>query len=514
LIYDTDNDDLNLYVTSQNISFRPSDGANPTVIDCGGHGRFITVVNQDLTEQTVLEVGFHALTFQNCIAPALEEGGAVKTVGVVNVFVTDCNFNNNRATFGGAISVSHRNNRSPKKMPTLHLSGFNILFNNSATQRGGAIHSNYSNIEIVGTRFESNTAAIGGAINWLSSFKMKISSSSFKSNTATGNGVDGGSALFATSASTITINDVTFDSNVARGQGTLAFYFGPYGTVSNSTFTNNLARTGGGGIFVGSSSRATVTGCNFFNNDGPRGGAIMVNNAKLTASVLTAKGNKAAFGGALYFANSQGSVSSSQFDGNSGEDGAAIYATNQCDLTFTSCAVKNNYAKSEGSGIFCDKSTYSLSNILFSNNTAGTTRSSSREQDVFCDTAESHGYCYIEGDQEWAGHCKLVKDNSPKIPIPNWLIATIIGLAVFVFILVVSVAFWMYRVRRVQNASGKGGSNDGYAMVSETEDDTEDNRDTQLFGVITKPNDIHYADDTEDETTDDDDGLIQNKRPD
>jgi predicted outer membrane repeat protein len=508
----SDADDFGLVLTSKNVSFRPSDGTSPTVIDCGGQGRFLTFLNPDLSEQTVFELGLHALTVQNCVS---DDGGAVRARGIVNVVITDCNFNNNRATIGGAISVTHRNNPKAKKVANLKLSGFNVLFNNSATRLGGAIFSNYSNVDVTGTRFESNKAGVGGGIYWLSVNQMRIVASSFKSNVATANGADGGSAIFCTSGSSVVVSDVTFDSNVARGQGTLALYFGPSGAIANSTFINNRAEGGGGGILVGSSSRATVTSSTFTNNEGVRGGAIMVSNgAQLTASYVTARSNRAAHGGALFFANAKGSVQNSQLDGNRGEDGGAVYATNECDVAITATSVRNNYAKSDGPGLFCDKSTYTLSSVNFANNTAGVSRTSSREQDVFCDTAESYGYCYIEGDQEWSGHCKLVKDNSPKIPVPKWLTALIIGLAVFVFLLVVVVAFWMYRVRRVKNLTSKGrDDNDGYTMVSGTEYETDESHDTQLFGVISKPNDIHYADDTEDdETTDDDDGLIRNRK--
>jgi len=473
------------------------------------------IFNSDMSERSVLQVGLHALTFSNCVAPVGEDGGVLQSFGIVTVIITDCNFNNNRATRGGALSVTYRNNPSPRRSPILMMSGDNIFFNNSASRLGGAIYSNYSVINITGTVFQSNAARVGGGVYWLSNFRMGIAHSSFKSNTAIGGGADGGSAIYSTSASSITIDDVTFESNFASSPGTIALYFGPSATITRSTFRYNQARGGGGGVFCGSSTRCIVSSSSFTSNNGFRGGGIMVNSALLTASQLIMTGNTAAFGGAMYFANARGSVSTTQFDGNVCEDGAAVYAMNECSVTLSDCSIKNNHARDDGSGLFCDKSTFSLTSITFSNNTAGTSRSSSRAQDVFCDTAESNGYCYIEGDAQWNGHCKLVRDTSPKIPLPKWLLATIIGLSVFVFLLIVAVAFWMYRVRRVKRENTTSGLGEGgYVAVQDEDNFDDESRDTQLFGVITNPDSINrtHHSNGDDEEEDRDDSSQQHPR--
>ena len=92
------------------------------------------------------------------------------------------------------------------------------------------------------------------------------------------------------------------------------------------------------------------------------------------------------------------------------------------------------------------------------NNTAGgATKSKPTVQDVFCNTAEAIGYCFIEGDQHWVGKCVNEMDSSPKIPIPKWLIAVFAGLGAFVFLVIVAVAFWMYRVKRAHQANMENG---------------------------------------------------------
>lgn len=130
-------------------------------------------------------------------------------------------------------------------------------------------------------------------------------------------------------------------------------------------------------------------------------------------------------------------------------------------------------------------------------------------QDVFCDTADAIGYCYIEGDQTWIGKCVNYMDHSPKIPIPNWLKGVFIGLGVLIFLLIVSVAFWIYRVRMVYKANMASGvyapvGDDGESLlddgpgsssINEDLDDIEigSSRPSNPFDVITNPNRVQPA---------------------
>lgn len=200
-------------VSSQNVSFRGSGSGAPVVVDCKGRGRFINVTNFDRSEQSVLTLGLHAITFENCVAPGTSDGGAVYTWGIVSTTVTDCRFTSNSAMRGGAIAIIYVNNPQPLRQPTLLVSGDNGFNQNRATQDGGAIYARYATVSVSGSHFENNTAESGGGIWWLSPFQLTIKNSAFRYNTLTTNGPDGGNAVYATSSGSVTVDDVTFKNN-------------------------------------------------------------------------------------------------------------------------------------------------------------------------------------------------------------------------------------------------------------------------------------------------------------
>lgn len=214
----TDPDDLNLVVTSQNVSFRASGSEAPTVVDCNGLGRFINVTNPDTMERTVLTLGIHAITFENCLSPGTTDGGVVLTWGIVSTTVTDCRFTSNSAMNGGVFAILYQNNPQPIRRPQLLISGDNGFSNNRATINGGAIYARYAQVTVTGTHFENNTAQSGGGIYWLSPFMLTVKNSAFRSNSALTTGPDGGNAIYATSSGSAEIDDVTFSNN--RGQCT------------------------------------------------------------------------------------------------------------------------------------------------------------------------------------------------------------------------------------------------------------------------------------------------------
>jgi predicted outer membrane repeat protein len=456
-------------------------------------------------------VAIHALTFTRCVGiTETVNGGVLSVKGPVNVIITDSNFNQNRAKNGGVLSVLGYSNNAPKSAPTIRLNGDNVFYNNSALMSGGAIYSENSFVDLSGATFEANTASLGGAIYWTSTYGLSLNGASFRSNRATSSN-DAGSALYTSSSGIVNINDVTFTSNHANGKGTVMFYFGPRATLKSVTFTSNTAYGGGAGVALSSQTIANIEDGVFVSNSGAKGAALMLSGgSKLNAKRVVFRQNRSAFG-ALYFQSSSGTVQSSVFDANTGEDGAAIYASIHCTVTVRDTIVKDNKATDQGAGFFCDQSTYSLYNVSFSNNVAGKTPSSSKEQDMYCDTLEANGFCEVDGDPLWSKHCKLAYD-SGKVPLPKWLVGTLIGLGVFIFLLILAVAFWMYQVRRRSRATASPDGSGGYEHLSTDDaDTTEGPRTTQLgpWGVVTNPNDIHYADETEEDV---DDGLVQNRQ--
>lgn len=516
--FDTDPDDLNIDVTSQNVTFRASSASLPTIVDCKGNGRFLNVTNPDYSQTTTLVVGVHTITFENCRAPNSGDGGAIFAYGIVSLTVTDCRFTYNTAKNGGAIAMRWKSLSRVYLKPKLSVSGDSGGFSsNVATSSGGAIFADYADVSIVGTHLDSNNATRGGAVYWLSSHTLIIKNSAFRYNQLIGTNTDGGTAVYATSSGKVTVEDVTFDSNRGSSVGTLAFLFGTKATVTKSSFTKNLAIGGGGGIYSGPQSKLIASDCRFEGNSAIRGGGIEMHSSDLEASKLVFVGNNAAFGGGIYFAKSESTVSDCTFLGNTAENGAGVYATNLCEIKMRTIKFDSNQAYGNGGAIFCDMSNYDLGGMTYKNNTYGEYKKNYKIQDVFCDTIDSGGYCYIEGQKNFAGKCVNVVDSSPKIPLPRWLVGVIIGLAVFIVLLIIAIAFWMYRVRKAHKAhmasgaysvvEGEDPDNPSHTLLSDTihsrhDDnsdeesnigrgvhlDDEDGGNDGLFDVITNPN--------------------------
>ena len=322
-----DPEDIGLHVTAQNVSFRASNQQAPTVIDCEGRNRFINVTNHDLSEHTVLTLGLHAITFENCVAPGIGDGGAVVTSGIVFTTVTDCHFSGNAAMHGGAIAVLHRNNPNPIRVPVLTVGGDNGFTSNRAIRHGGAIHAHYGKIFVSGTHFENNTAGTGGAICSLTPYELTAKSSTFRNNSASNNGADGGNAIYAAGVGYVSIEDVTFTGNRGPSQGTVAFVLGIRALIMNSLFEYNRAGRGGGAIYGGPHARLSISDVRFIANSGTRGGALQLQSGHIDASGLTFNNNSAAFGGSIYFTQSDSKVINSSFNYNYAQQGAATYAT-------------------------------------------------------------------------------------------------------------------------------------------------------------------------------------------
>ena len=237
---------------------------------------------------------------------------------------------------------------------------------------GGAIYSLGSlGTTIVGSTFQSNRAANGGAIGSLWG-NLSIYNSQFSSNQATGNGANGINSACPVGGGQ-SGNGGNGGAVVIDGAETFAV------TVCGSTFTSNSGGTGalGGAIFRtpdGAIQTTTIDRSSFIGNTAPSGGALYFHNSNLVMTASTLSGNTAAGnGGAVFADGSTLNFTNDTFVDNISQKGLGgsivLYGNGGAlqNVTF-----EGNQA-SGGSGYFgaaiAGGTTLSISNTLFSDNT-------------------------------------------------------------------------------------------------------------------------------------------------
>ena len=200
-------------------------------------------------ETTVIESNFNNNT-------AGERGGALYTEGALNV--SDSNFINNKADYGGAISNQNSANS------TITNSTFK---NNSASSRGGAIRNNGGHLGIYESTFEDNRAVeYGGAVSSFTDSTTDVYDSIFIGNSAG----DRGGAI-RNGGNLVVINSTFEHNNATNYGGAVSNYVESNATIINSTFKSNNAESGGA---IGTNGKLDITNSKFSNNSAKSGGAV------------------------------------------------------------------------------------------------------------------------------------------------------------------------------------------------------------------------------------------------
>ena len=216
-----------------------------------------------------------------------------------------------------------------------------IFENNTADKSGGAIYA-YSKAIVTGSHFYNNFALnFGGAI-FFNQESSEVNSSEFIRNKA----LKSGGAVYISNRFCV-VNNSIFKNNTADYAG--AIYFSSYKhQLFNSLFENNNATSDAGAVFLGSYG-TVVDNATFISNSAQRGGALY---NYVTGTTSTTKTE----------------ITNSEFKYNKATAGGAIssYAKfidiNGTDFTFNEA----NY----GSAIFADRTSYTISNSTFLNNSA------------------------------------------------------------------------------------------------------------------------------------------------
>lgn len=198
------------------------------------------------------------MTVTNCIFQnnkAVQNGGAIDYNGFDKLTVNKCTFNNNDGNYGGAIhhigtgltvnKCTFKNNKATDKkyygqggaISTSIASATTV--NPSLAMNTNSLKNLYkkSSVNITNSKFEKNTAKIGGAISVESSYYVDASYSKF------------------------TVTGSTFTSNKATdkkyGKGGAIYMYKSTATINNSKFTKNIAVKKYNAIYKDKSSKLT-----------------------------------------------------------------------------------------------------------------------------------------------------------------------------------------------------------------------------------------------------------------
>ena len=247
--------------------------------------------------------------------------GAIHSTGTL--IITDSNFDSNTAS--GSSGAIHSTG-------TLEIAGCNFDSNTAGSY--GAIHSTGTLI-IIDSNFDGNTAPDNGAIR--STGTAEIRNSNFTNNK--GSNANGGAVYIGGENSVVdNCNFVANEATAAHLSGGAIAMVGSGSSITNSNFERNKAGLGGA-VYI-ESSDISIENCNFNENEANTGGAINVYNDRTTMTNCNFTSNTATeSGGAIYIADScyDASMSYCNFTDNNAPTGKAIYADGSGNGTVSNC---------------------------------------------------------------------------------------------------------------------------------------------------------------------------------
>ena len=246
---------------------------------------------------------------------------------------------------------------------------------------GGALTVTSSTVNVSSSRFESNTATVGGAIFSQLGSDMTISNSTFINNSATGcsdNRCHGG-ALFIDSGCTVTAHNSTFIDNTAGyGGGAISLFQGTFIDSIHNVYSSNRADGLGGAISAYYRSRITIDNSYYSNNSGRYGGVVYTQRyGSITIGNSSFDNNEAGDDGGVMqaYGSSSITVGNSSFDNNeAGRDGGVMSASYSSSITVGNSSFDNNEAGRDGgvmSASYRSSITVGNSSSSFDNNEAG-----------------------------------------------------------------------------------------------------------------------------------------------
>ena len=276
-------------------------------------------------------------TFNNSDAG---EGAAIYGVNLSKVDVNKSSFKLNTANKGGTVFLNNASN--------VQFIDSKFINNTALNNNGGAINAAGSNISVIRSEFNNNSAYRGGAIYVVDSLVFTVRNSTFEDNKAKNNF---GGAISLLGGANIYYSDFNRNTALYRGGAIHSSETTNKATrVYNSNFDANGVTTGVGNHYGGAIFYADVIeNCNFTNNYAHSGGAIYQwkdHGYRLTVKNSTFINNKATDVAGAAYAHYGGNFIDCKFYGNTaGGSGGAIGGWNQI---AQDCLFVNNRAKLGG----------------------------------------------------------------------------------------------------------------------------------------------------------------------
>jgi hypothetical protein len=311
-------DNCGLVITNKNVTIRGLLGVDKTTIDCNKSNTAIKFTNS-----YSLLAGLSIQNTQDYL------GGALKA-------------------FEGAVRVENVTISSSK-----------------ATQNGGCMYSNRSNLSLINVDMYDCTAIKGGAL-YLDGVTLAMKNTHIRDNNA-----NDGAGLYLTQTVNITTSNSSIYDNKAIYRGGGLHAFGCNLDISDLMLQGNTAKTGAG--LAGENSKITLFRVNFTRNVAQNdGGGLALEESDVVLSYTTITGCEASqYGGGMYISSgvTVNFAGTSKIASCVGAFGGGVHLE-KSDAILSSLVVTSCSAKQAGGGISARGGVPKLNSLNLTGNTA------------------------------------------------------------------------------------------------------------------------------------------------
>ena len=229
----------------------------------------------------------------------------------------------------------------------------------------GVIHTAFSNISVISSKFMHNRADIGGALVAHNS-SLYLARCAFSNNTANYGGV------MVTSGSTISIDQNAFINNTAENNGGVMVTYDTF-NISSTTYTNNFAYRGSGVMTTLGDSSIKISNSSFTDNSAAGRGGVIYTDGSSSFDISNSNFTKnSAFVGGVMDSDGSSSfnISNSSFTKNSAISGGVMLTDDNSSFDISNSIFANNSAYGGGVMSTDGNSSFDISNSIFTNNSA------------------------------------------------------------------------------------------------------------------------------------------------